>query len=136
MKITYKGQIAIEFLMYIGIAFFVIIVFLASLLAVSENNTRTRTYYDVDDLGKSLQQEFLLASQLEDGYTRRLNLPVTINGKSYNVTVGQTDPAHSYMIFMYENSELFYLIPLVEGNISLGNNVLRKLNGTLYLNST
>jgi hypothetical protein len=90
----------------------------------------------MDDLGKSLQQEFLLASQLEDGYTRRLNLPVTLNGKSYNVTVGQTNPAHGYMIFLYGNSEWFYLIPPVEGNISLGNNVLRKLNGTLYLNST
>jgi hypothetical protein len=129
-----KGQIAIEFLLYIGIAFFVIIVLLASILAVSENNTKARTFSDVDDLGKALQQEFLLASQLEDGYTRRINLPVTINGLRYNVTLGQSNPTNSYLALGYENSELYYLIPPLVGNITLGNNILRKQNGTLYIN--
>jgi len=131
-----KGQIAIEFLMYIGIAFFIIIVLLAAILAFSENNVRTRTYSDVDDLGKSLQQEFLLASKLEDGYTRKMNLPSTLNGKSYNISIGQSNPMNSYIVVGYEESELYYLIPPIIGNITLGNNVLRKVNGTLYLNQT
>ncbi len=131
-----KGQIAIEFLLYIGIAFFMVIVLLASILAVSEDNVKIRTYADMDDLGKSLQQELLLASQLEDGYTRRINLPITMNGKGYNVTVGQSNPQNSYILLAYEGSELFYLTPPVEGNLTLGNNVLRKRNGTLYVNQT
>jgi hypothetical protein len=130
----YKGQIAIEFLMYIGVAFGVVIVLLAVILSVSENNTDIKTRQDMDDLGKSLQQEFLLASQLEDGYIRKINLPMTMNGKEYNATLGQSNPLNSYLVIAYSNSELFYLIPPIVGNMTLGDNILRKYNGTLYLN--
>jgi hypothetical protein len=134
MMMRHNGQIAIEFLIYIGVALCIIIVFLASILAISESNMKARTYSDIDDMGKSLQQEFLLASQLEDGYIRRINLPATLNGKSYNVTLGQSNPLNSYITLGYEKSELFYLIPPVNGSIIKGNNVLRKQNGALQIN--
>lgn len=127
------GQVAIEFLMYVGVAFFIVLALMATIFTLSENNARTRAYNDADDLGKSLQQEFLLAAKLEDGYVRRINLPMTLDGKAYNITLGQSDPAHSYMILGYESSELYFLIPPITGNITLGNNMLRKNNGTLYI---
>jgi len=132
-----KGQIAMEFLLLIAIAFFVILTLLISLLSISERNTKMKAYQEMDDLGKSLQQEFLLASQLEDGYTRRINLPLTLDGVRYTAIVGssnQTNITNSYLLISFETTEVFYAIPKITGNITLGNNILTKNNNTLRIN--
>jgi len=136
MNKNLKGQIAIEFLMYIGMAFFIVIAMLAVIFIVSEENTRSKNYSDIDDLGKALQQEFLLASQLENGYTRMINLPVTLNGKIYSVSIGHPASQSYYIMLEYDTIETYYIIPPVNGSIVLGDNVLRKYNGTLYLTQT
>lgn len=130
----YKGQVAIEFLMLIVMAFIVVMSLLIATLVISENNSETKAYREMDDLGKSLQQEFMLASQLEDGYARKINLPLTLNGQEYHAVVGQSNPTNGYLILQYEETELYYLIPPVNGNITLGNNILVKQNGTLHIN--
>jgi hypothetical protein len=129
-----QAQIAIEFLLIIAMAFAIVLTFLLSILAISENNTKTKSYYDMEDMGKSLQQEFLLAVELEDGYTRKINLPVTLNGLRYNVSIANTNNSYYYMIFNYESTELYYLIPPVNGTIVLGNNLLVKRNNALRIN--
>lgn len=132
-----NGQIAMEFLLTIAMAFFVILTLLISILVISERNTKMKTYQKMDDLGKALQQEFLLASQLEDGYTRRINLPMTLNGLEYTAIVGSsnyTTTNSSYLLFTFSSTELFYAIPSVTGTIHLGNNILVKNNNTLRIN--
>ena len=129
----HNGQIAIEFMLMIGMAFAVVIIFLASVLSVSKFNTETRTYEDIDDLGKALQQEFLLATQMEDGYTRVINLPITLNGLAYNVSTGRTGQEY-YILLKYKETEIYYAIPPTIGNFTMGNNLLVKQNSTLRLN--
>jgi len=130
----HNGQLAMEFLLFMGMAFCVVVVLLASILSVSNGNTKIKAYNDMDDLGKSLQGEFLLAARLEDGYTRKLNLPMTMDGVHYNTTIGSSNPRNSYFILSYDQAELFYMIPPVQGNITLGDNLLTKNNGTLRVN--
>ena len=133
----HNGQIAIEFLLLIAVAFGVILTFLIAILSFSEGNTKMKAYQEMDDLGKALQQEFLLAAQLEDGYTRKINLPLTANGESYEINLGianYTNVTHGYILLTYRSNELFYLIPPVTGNITRGDNVLFKNNGTLRIN--
>ena len=129
-----KAQVTIEFLLLIAMAFAIVITFLIAILSVSASSTKTKSYYDMEDLGGSLQQEFLLAAELEDGYTRKINLPLTLNGIRYNATVGETNHTYGYLVLGFDNAELFYLIPYVDGNITLGNNILTKNNGTLRIN--
>ncbi|MGV8172273.1 MAG: hypothetical protein ACP5OA_06295 [Candidatus Woesearchaeota archaeon] len=129
-----KGQVAIEFLMLIVMAFIVVMTLLIATLAISENNSETKAYREMDDLGKALQQEFMLASQLEDGYVRKINLPLTFSGKEYHAIVGQSNPTNGYLVLQYEEKELYYLIPPVNGSITLGDNILVKQNGTLRIN--
>jgi len=133
----HNGQVAIEFLILIAIAFGVILTFLIAVLSFSEGNTKMKAYQEMDDMGKALQQEFLLAAQLEDGYTRKINLPLTANGGSYDISLGianYTNTTHGYILITYQSNELFYLIPPVTGNITRGDNVLVKNNGTLRIN--
>ena len=96
-----------------------------------------KAYQEMDDLGKSVQQEFLLASELEDGYTRKINLPLTMSGVSYTAIIGSsnhTNVTNSYLLLTFDQAELFYALPPVAGNITLGDNILVKNNNTLRIN--
>jgi len=129
-----NGQIALEFLLFLGVAFCVVFILLAAAVSLSTDNTKTKTYYEMDDLGRSLQEEFLLASQLEDGYTRKINLPMTLNGLQYTVLMNQSSYSNAYITLSYKDIEIFYAIPQTNGSMHLGDNVLRKVNGTLRMN--
>ena len=85
-----KSQIAIEFLILLAMSFFIIISFMIIIVSISKTNARIQSFSDIDDLGKSLQQEVMLASQLEDGYIRKINVPVTLNGLDYNISYGES----------------------------------------------
>ena len=133
----HNGQIAIEFLLLIGVAFFIVLVLLVVTFLVFESHSRAEGYEKIDDLGKTLQQEFILAAQMEDGYTRKINIPVTLDGMDYNATIGiggSGNTTNGYLLLQYETMEFYYLIPRVSGNISLGDNILRKNNSTLRMN--
>jgi hypothetical protein len=130
---TKKAQIAIEFLLLIAIAFAVIMIMLIVLLSISENNKKTESYHDMVDLGNSLQQEFLLATELEDGYVRKINLPMTLNGLGYNVSIGNATHQHYYLEISNKVTDIYYLIPPVNGTLALGTNYLKKNNNTLTI---
>jgi len=128
-----NAQIAMEFLILTAMAFAIVMVFLVIISSISTNDTKNRSYYDMADLGISLQQEILLAIELEDGYTRKINLPATLNGIRYNATIGQASNKYGYLILSFEGREVYYTIPYVNGTIHLGDNLLVKTNNTLRM---
>jgi hypothetical protein len=135
-----KAQIAIEFLLVLAIALAVTMILLVSFLSISKDTTAVKSYYDLEDLGQALQQEFFLATELEDGYTRKINLPLTLGDRSsseYHVSILYSNNSNlnrTYLILSYDTQETYYAIPYVSGIIIRGNNVLVKSNGTLKIN--
>jgi hypothetical protein len=128
-----RGQIAIEFLLLVGLSFAIIIILMISVFYLSEDNTTRKTYTDLMDFGRSLQQELLLASNLEDGYIRPINIPLTVNGLDFNITTG-TYNSTGYLILSYKATETFFVVPSVNGSFIKGKNIIRKMNNTLYIN--
>jgi hypothetical protein len=126
-----KAQIAIEFLLIAGIAFFVIFAFLLVVYKISENHTTAKTHVEIKDFGSALQKELLIASEVEDGYKRKINIPLTINGLDYNITLFNSTK-YTYMIINYQNTETYYAIPTTEGNFVKGVNYITK-NNTLTI---
>ncbi len=129
-----SGQIAIEFLLLVGISIFLLILVLISISAMSERKIDEKTYYELDDFGTTLQQELLLASGMENGYIRPINIPVTVNGRNFNMTMGGAQNDTSYLIITYMTVDIYYSIPPVNGSFVKGNNIIRKINDTLYIN--
>jgi hypothetical protein len=127
----HTGQIAIEFLLLIGLSIVIIVALLAAVYSISEYDSKTRTVKELDDLGASIQQELLLASSVEDGYSRRINIPETINNHHYNITLS-TYNNHTFIILQYELAELYYQVPFVSGNITKGDNIITR-NKELYI---
>ena len=100
---------------------------------LSTQKTEQKTFQEINDLGLSLQHEFLLASELEDGYTRDLFVPETINGLSYSVVVGNMTDSDGYLEILFGNLGITYNIPLINGTIHKGKNVLEHKDGWLVL---
>ncbi|MGV8086046.1 MAG: hypothetical protein ACP5N1_00290 [Candidatus Woesearchaeota archaeon] len=138
MKI--KAQIAIEFLLLLAVAIGVIMVLLVSFLYVSQTNLKIKTFQELEDLGQSLQQEFFLAAELEDGYNRKINIPMTLSDTTqaaYQLKIVQANKSltnYSFLVIDYSGQEIYYAIPPVSGQIYLGNNLLIKDNHTLKIN--
>ena len=119
-----------------GLAFFVILVFMISAYSVAKDTQDSKNYADLDDLGKSIQQELLLASTVEDGYTRIINIPQSINSGLYNISNGQVSNLQGFIKFTYISDtpiEIYYITPLFEGNFTKGYNTIKKFNGSLYV---
>ncbi|MGM5481394.1 MAG: hypothetical protein ACQESE_03205 [Nanobdellota archaeon] len=133
MRSNKNAQLETEFIILLIMGFFILFTILAILITVSDTKREEQFYYEINDLGKSVQQELLLAGQVDDGYIREFYLPQRIDSKIYNVYTGNTSKSQSYIIFSFDNQEIFFVIPKIEGVIATGTNTIMKRNGTLIV---
>ncbi|MFP4118606.1 MAG: hypothetical protein ACLFTH_00970 [Candidatus Woesearchaeota archaeon] len=128
-----KGQLETEFIILLIMGFFILFTILAVLMSVSNSKRSEQFYYEINDLGKSVQQELLLASQVHDGYTRNFTIPRKLSSRTFNIHTGSSSKAESHIIFAHDNQEIFFMIPKIHGTITTGTNTVTKRNGTLYV---
>ena len=130
-----KGQVAIEYLLLTGISFFVVFVLIIILSSLMESKRNEKAFYELDDFGRSIQQELILASELEDGYNRPINIPTTVNGRQYTITTGNVSPSNGYLIITlgFMGQEIFYEVPPINGSFRKGWNRIWKVNGNITI---
>ncbi|MGV8168779.1 MAG: hypothetical protein ACP5N3_01870 [Candidatus Nanoarchaeia archaeon] len=121
-----KAQIALEFLLLTGFMFIMFFVFLFIVLNLSERNNDEQKILALEDLGSSLKNEFVLASEMENGFHREINLPAKIRGNAYSINIAGTDDNYSYLVLASENYEILYSIPKTTGTILPGKNLIKK----------
>lgn len=109
------GQIAIEFLLLIGVGLFILLIALITITHVSKDKIDEKTYYELDDFGLAIRQELVLASEMEDGYTRKINIPVTVNGRAFTITSIPVTNETSMLVIMFNELNLTYVIPPIQG---------------------
>ena len=124
-----------EFIFLTGIA--IVFTFIA-LIVVTEllgDNTNLRTRIIIDDFAHSLENEFIIAAQVEPGYKREINIPQELEGISYEVSINNSvDNKRSYLLVIYEFGVLEIEIPYTHGKINIGENIIENRNGTVCLN--
>ena len=125
-----KSQIAAEFIILVAMAMIIVTIFIsATYKNLDEFSKKRETELLKDTLFKA-QNEITIAAKAEDGYKRIFYMPQKLdNSMNYtisveNITVRGT--SRNYISFLF--------IPSINGNISKGNNTLRKTGGILYLN--
>lgn len=128
-----KGQIALEFILLVSFGFVSLIIFLVIVNNVLSTKIEEKSTIDIENFGESIRNEFVLASELENGYHRMLNIPYTINGKEFSFEFGKSISGVDYFILKTEKTELFYQIPEVKGNLTYGYNTLVKDNNTIVV---
>jgi uncharacterized protein (UPF0333 family) len=126
---TKKSQSSIEFLLIFITALF----FLTSFIVVI-NESRTDKEKEkeprlVQQVALTVQDEINLAERATDGYLRNFTLPLTLNGGEYSINI-----TGSYIYVTTQRNSISLIISAVEGNITKGNNFIKKENGKVYLN--
>ena len=85
-----------------------------------------------EDIAEFAYHEIDIARTVNDGYIRTFVIPLTVNGISYIINV--TDDRELVVNYLgYEHVK--FLPSNVTGNISIGLNEIRKINGIVHLNS-
>lgn len=121
-----KAQIAIEFLLLTSFALFFFFIILIVLSNISSDNQKHRIQTSIEDLGTSVKNEIITASEMENGYNRNLYLPSKIEGQEYNITLNNESNKSSYLIIRSGLIEQYFDIPKISGTIASGNNIISK----------
>lgn len=128
-----KGQVSIEFLVLLIMSVFFVLTFVIIVKDLSDQKLQHKALDELDDLGKSLQQEILLSSQLEDGYSRDFYVPEKLYGISFTMNVSVASGTIMYLNFYHDGTELFYAIPYIQGTIMKGTNTITKQNNLIVI---
>ncbi|MCF7799122.1 hypothetical protein K9M74_04415 [Candidatus Woesearchaeota archaeon] len=129
-----RGQVSIEFILLLVTGFFFMFTLVAAMVYLSADKTTEQAYYQLDDLGRGIQQELLLASRMQDGYQRTFILPTKVATHNYTIVLGNTSTYNGFISLQFANQEIYYPTPVVNGTFIKGANMLRKVNDVLYLN--
>lgn len=121
-----QAQIAIEFLLLITFAFFFLLIIFIVLNKISADNANYRVQTSIQDLGGSIKNEFVTASEMEKGYSRELNLPSTISGQAYTLSIDEGASGNSYLVINSGLIEVYFGIPKASGTLAPGNNLISK----------
>ena len=76
-----------------------------------------------------MKAELNLAIALEDGYERAFFIPLTIDGLEYNIS-----KENGFLTFMSSDAEYTIHVPPYTGDVTKGNNVIKKIDGAVEVN--
>jgi hypothetical protein len=82
-----RGQNSLEFIVLFGFLFLVFIGFSAAIQEKMREQNLLNQQAMYVQLADKVEREFLLASRVGAGYLRSFDLPLTLNGETYNITL-------------------------------------------------
>jgi hypothetical protein len=129
-KMPKKSQSSVEFLTLSGLAFFVVIIFVALAADEIREFKDRKDFFLVKDLALKLQKEAAVASSVEDGFERVFTLPDKLQSSvDYFITTSNNT------ITVNSSKAVFSVrIAPIVGNFSKGSNKLEKIDGNVYIN--
>jgi len=86
-----KGQVSIEFILLLG---FMVVVFIAFVVVIQgqiRDQQQVRQLSLYSQLADKVEREVLLAERVNPGYSREFDLPLTLDGEPYNLTLEGKD---------------------------------------------
>jgi hypothetical protein len=118
-----------EFVFLIGLAFTVMIVFIASTRSEFDDLSKEKERSLVKDVSLKVQQELIIASTVEDGYLRSFLIPADLDAKYYQINI-----INNTLLVNTEDYEYVLSIPATTGNPNKGINTINKTGGIIYIN--
>lgn len=123
-----------EFIILTITGFFILLTTILAAATLSQEKQAEKTFIESDDLGRSIQQELIIAANLEDGYKRNFLIPSKLQNSQISITNNITSKNTGYISITFENTELYYETPKLNGSIRIGNNTIEKIDNALYIN--
>lgn len=124
-----KSQMALEFVMLFSISILIMGLFIVFIYEANKNKAEEKIDYKMKDFSYSVQSEFVLASEMNNGYSRSITIPNKVEQTDYNITI-----IGNNLVVSYHGNSYYSQIPNTIGNITKGINLLLKKNDTIYIN--
>ncbi len=125
-----KSQVSMEFITLIGVAFMISLVFGVVFLTQQKEINLDREYVLLRDILLKTHGEILIASNVEEGYYREFTLSEKADNVEYNLTIMNS----TFLVLESSNHFFEMRIPLVNGTVVKGTNILKREDGKLLLN--
>ncbi|MEK6945514.1 MAG: hypothetical protein AABW63_01850 [Nanoarchaeota archaeon] len=125
-----KAQGVIEFIVLFGAALLFFVVIIATIQESQSQKNKEKERLIAQNVALDIQDEINLAAESSDGYERNFTTPDNIIGLDYTINVSQ-----GYVFLTMGDYVVDYNVVQVVGQIQKGNNLIKKENGTVYLNS-
>jgi len=123
-----KSQVSMEFVFLVGLAFMIMVIFIAATRSEFDDLRFEEERTGVQDVAVTIQHELILASNMRDGYTRDFDLPEEISGKTYTIQIINTT------LLVYTNDyEYVVNVPPIIGSVDQGSNRINKSNSFIYI---
>ena len=126
-----NAQSSIEFIILLGAIIFFFSLILLTVQYRLEDKAYEQREAILNDIVLTVQEEFALAQKSSDGYERIFTLPLKVLNLDYDIVL---DGSQVYAITEDEKHAISFPVVNVTGIIQPGDNLLRKSNGTIYLN--
>ncbi|MBN1544281.1 hypothetical protein JW898_02350 [Candidatus Woesearchaeota archaeon] len=121
---------AFEFVILVAVLFTAVIIFTAFVRDNFNEVQGDTDYFKLKDVALSVKAELNLAIALDDGYQRAFFVPLTIDGLEYNIT-----RENGFLMFSAAGAEYTVSVPPYTGTLQKGNNVIRKVDGAVEVNT-
>lgn len=129
-RLPRQGQVAFEFVILVAVLFTAVIIFTAFVRDNFNEVQGDTDYFKLKDVALSVKAELNLAIALDDGYQRAFFVPLTIDGLEYNIT-----RENGFLMFSAAGAEYTVSVPPYTGTLQKGNNVIRKVDGAVEVNT-
>ena len=124
-----KAQVSVEFIIFVGLGFIILLIFLASSIAKMNEFSTEKEFVLLKDVTYKVQNEIVLASLVNDGYIRTFNIPERLETADYDISItGRT------LIAQSANYDYVLQLPDANGTLAKGNNTIRKTGGVVQIN--
>ena len=125
-----KSQVAMEFLILVGMGFLVVIIFTALAEKKIKETYDIKEDILVKDLALKVQSEFNLAATVEEGYTREFEIPEKLDNRiNYTIFI-----MNDNLVIQSKNSAYTARLPKAAGNVTKGVNKIRNSGNVVYIN--
>lgn len=128
------GQAAWEFVVLVGFGVFVLFVMLVPLGEHLGTTTAERTDEIMYDLARAIQQELILAASVHPGLVARFDIPAGELATEVAKTPYRIANTNTTLILSYRMGDIVLPIPPVSGNLTNGTNLIRNIEGNVYVN--
>ena len=96
MKRTRKGQVAMEFITFVGLAIFLLLLFTAVAGYYLKLSTRQQAALAGQNLALTLKSELNTAAMVENNYNRNVRLPGQLEGRAYGLQISGREVTIQY----------------------------------------
>lgn len=128
MKYLKKAQLSLEYISLVMVGIIFALITLSAFLIVMNETKSDKEYEQLRQYGFQIQEELILASEVQEGYSREITIPEKVGQSDFNIS--NTDRR---LILTYEDLTIPYPIPSTNGTLVKGTNMIRKVGGLVVI---